>query len=143
MKAVLQRASRASVTVNGEVVSQFQSSGEHACGLLILLGVEQGDDELSEADISQKLEELGPFDPKRDLSRYTLPSIELLRPHGGQGPQINKEELEENKNKIVETLNHYNLRLWTTHSQLLKTPQSKSRISLQRIKILRQTSSYA
>ncbi|MBX7050804.1 MAG: DNA translocase FtsK [Flavobacteriales bacterium] len=73
--------------------------------------VEQGDDELSEADISQKLEELGPFDPKRDLSRYTLPSIELLRPHGGQGPQINKEELEENKNKIVETLNHYKIEI--------------------------------
>ena len=73
--------------------------------------VEQGEDELSEADITQKLEELGPFDPKRDLSRYTLPSIELLRPHGGQGPQINKEELEENKNKIVETLNHYKIEI--------------------------------
>jgi S-DNA-T family DNA segregation ATPase FtsK/SpoIIIE len=73
--------------------------------------VEQGEDELNESDIIRKLEELGPFDPKRDLSRYALPSVELLKPHGGQGPQINKEELEENKNKIVETLNHYKIEI--------------------------------
>ncbi len=73
--------------------------------------VEQGEDELSESEINRKIEELGPFDPKRDLSRYALPSVELLKPHGGQGPQINKEELEENKNKIVETLNHYKIEI--------------------------------
>jgi len=73
--------------------------------------VEQGEDELSENEIVQKIEELGPFDPRRDLSRYTFPSVELLKPHGGQGPQINKEELEENKNKIVETLNHYKIEI--------------------------------
>lgn len=73
--------------------------------------VEQGEDELDESEITRTIEELGPFDPKRDLSRYALPSIELLKPHGGQGPQINKEELEENKNKIVETLNHYKIEI--------------------------------
>lgn len=73
--------------------------------------VEQGEDELDETEISRKIEELGPFDPKRDLPRYILPSIDLLKPHGGQGPQINKEELEENKNRIVETLNHYKIEI--------------------------------
>lgn len=73
--------------------------------------VEQGEDELSESEISQKIESLGPFDPRLDLSRYNFPSVELLKPHGGQGPQINKEELEENKNKIVETLNHYKIEI--------------------------------
>src|SRR5690606_11551340 len=53
--------------------------------------IEQGEDELSEDEIVKKVEELGPFDPRRDLSRYTWPSVELLKPHGGQGPQINKE----------------------------------------------------
>ena len=37
MRAVIQRVSRASVTVSGEVV------GEIGAGLLVLLGVEQGD----------------------------------------------------------------------------------------------------
>lgn len=73
--------------------------------------IEQGEDELTEEDIKRKVEELGPFDPRRDLSRYAWPSLELLKPHGGQGPQINKEELEANKNKIVETLNHYKIEI--------------------------------
>lgn len=73
--------------------------------------VEEAEQELSEEEISRKIEELGPFDPRKDLSRFTFPSIELLKPHGGQGPQINKEELEENKNKIVETLNHYKIEI--------------------------------
>jgi|694.fasta_scaffold05201_23 S-DNA-T family DNA segregation ATPase FtsK/SpoIIIE len=73
--------------------------------------LEQGEEELSEAEIHQKIESLGPFDPRLDLSRYNFPSVELLKPHGGQGPQINKEELEENKNKIVETLNHYKIEI--------------------------------
>ena len=73
--------------------------------------VEQGEEELDETEISRKIKELGPFDPKRDLPRYILPSIDLLKAHGGQGPQINKEELEENKNRIVETLNHYKIEI--------------------------------
>jgi DNA segregation ATPase FtsK/SpoIIIE, S-DNA-T family len=73
--------------------------------------VESQEEELTEAEIERTLEKLGPFDPKKELSRYTLPSIELLKPHGGQGPQINKEELEANKNKIVETLNQYKIEI--------------------------------
>jgi DNA segregation ATPase FtsK/SpoIIIE, S-DNA-T family len=73
--------------------------------------VVENEDELTESEIAHKIEELGPFDPRRDLSRYTFPSIELLKAHGGQGPQINKEELEVNKNKIVETLNHYKIEI--------------------------------
>ena len=73
--------------------------------------LEQGEEELSDAEIQRKIESLGPFDPRLDLSRYTFPSVELLKPHGGQGPQIDKEELEENKNKIVETLNHYKIEI--------------------------------
>ncbi|MFN9798523.1 MAG: DNA translocase FtsK, partial [Bacteroidota bacterium] len=37
--------------------------------------------------------------------------LDLLKPHGGNGPQITKEELEENKNRIVETLNHYKIEI--------------------------------
>lgn len=69
------------------------------------------EDELSEHEIEQKMQEFGPYDPKLDLSRYELPAIDLLKPHGGGGPQINKEELEENKNRIVETLNNYKIEI--------------------------------
>ena len=73
--------------------------------------VNEGEEELSNDEIQRSIEALGPFDPRLDLSRYTFPPIDLLKPHGGQGPQIDKEELEENKNKIVETLNHYKIEI--------------------------------
>jgi DNA segregation ATPase FtsK/SpoIIIE, S-DNA-T family len=69
------------------------------------------EDELPESDAIQQLESLGPYDPRKDLSRYTFPTFDLLKPHGGQGIQIDKEELEENKNRIVETLNHYKIEI--------------------------------
>jgi S-DNA-T family DNA segregation ATPase FtsK/SpoIIIE len=69
------------------------------------------EEELSEHEIEQKMQEFGPYDPKLDLSRYELPALELLKPHGGGVPQINKEELEENKNRIVETLNNYKIEI--------------------------------
>lgn len=66
MKAVLQRASRASVTVNGEVVSGFTSADGKACGLLILLGVEQGDSEADSAYLATKAVELRIFSDSDD-----------------------------------------------------------------------------
>jgi S-DNA-T family DNA segregation ATPase FtsK/SpoIIIE len=71
----------------------------------------QSEEELDEEEIHRSIEALGPFDPRLDLSRYTFPPVDLLKAHGGQGPQIDKEELEENKNKIVETLNHYKIEI--------------------------------
>ncbi len=69
------------------------------------------DDEVPEQDAIQQLQSLGPYDPRMDLSRYTFPTFELLKSHGGQGIQIDKEELEENKNRIVDTLNHYKIEI--------------------------------
>jgi D-tyrosyl-tRNA(Tyr) deacylase len=71
MKAVLQRASRASVTVGGQVIASFQSQNSQACGLLILLGVEEGDSEADAQYLAQKAAELRIFndpDDKMNLS---------------------------------------------------------------------------
>ncbi len=62
MKAVLQRASRASVVVDGAVVSQFESESHRACGLLILLGVEVGDSEADSIYLATKAADLRIFD---------------------------------------------------------------------------------
>jgi S-DNA-T family DNA segregation ATPase FtsK/SpoIIIE len=51
----------------------------------------------------------GDYDPKLDLSSYTFPTLELLENYGDKKIEVNKEELEANKNKIVETLSHYNI----------------------------------
>lgn len=52
-----------------------------------------------------------PYDPTEDLSDYVFPTIDLLQSHGSDKINIYKEELEANKNKIVETLNHYNIKI--------------------------------
>lgn len=51
----------------------------------------------------------GPYDHTLELSRYQMPSLDLLDEHGSGSIQINQQELEDNKNKIVETLNNYKI----------------------------------
>ncbi|MBL7985041.1 MAG: DNA translocase FtsK, partial [Flavobacteriales bacterium] len=64
---------------------------------------------LTEAEIERKLQEFGEYDPKLDLASYELPPIDLLVDHGTGELTVTKEELEANKNRIVETLSHYNI----------------------------------
>src|SRR5690606_36288362 len=49
------------------------------------------------------------YDPTLDLSTYKYPTLELLNEYEGVKFQVSKEELEANKDKIVETLSHYNI----------------------------------
>ena len=69
-------------------------------------------EEGEETDIlAEKLvADFGEFDPTLELSNYKFPHLDLLDTHGGSGGiTINQEELEENKNKIVETLRNYKI----------------------------------
>jgi S-DNA-T family DNA segregation ATPase FtsK/SpoIIIE len=62
------------------------------------------------AEIQQKnLENLEPYDPKKDLSSYKYPTIDLLENHGSGTTTIDRNELENNKNQIVETLKNFNI----------------------------------
>ena len=69
----------------------------------------QNEEKLSKSEIEQKIKELGDYDPTLDLSEYKMPKIELLEHHGGGEIKIDKVELEDKKNKIVETLGYYNI----------------------------------
>ncbi|RZK48854.1 MAG: DNA translocase FtsK [Pedobacter sp.] len=55
------------------------------------------------------VDQFGTYDEKLDLSGYQYPHIDLLENYGANKISVNAEELEANKNKIVETLNHYNI----------------------------------
>ncbi|MEP1489432.1 MAG: DNA translocase FtsK 4TM domain-containing protein [Algibacter sp.] len=68
-------------------------------------------EELSETDnLANKLvEDFGQFDPTLELGNYQFPPLDLLKQYDTGGITINQEELEENKNKIVETLNNYKI----------------------------------
>jgi len=78
----------------------------------VTMEVEQvAEEETVEENLSKKLvEDFGKFDPTLELSKYKFPALELLKDYtGGQGITINQEELEENKNRIVNTLNNYKI----------------------------------
>ena len=69
----------------------------------------KNEDSLSKSEIEKKLKELGDFDPTLELSKFKMPTMNLLNDHGENKIEIDKSELEKNKNKIVETLGHYNI----------------------------------
>ena len=78
----------------------------------IEMEVEKITEEKEEKDIlSEKLvADFGEFDPTLELANYKFPHLDLLDAHGASGGiTINQEELEENKNKIVETLKNYKI----------------------------------
>lgn len=55
--------------------------------------------------------QFGEYDPKLDLSGYQYPTLDLLKDYGTGKITINQQELEANKNKIVDTLRHYNIEI--------------------------------
>lgn len=79
---------------------------------ILAMEVEKIIEEKEEKDnIADKLvDDFGEFDPTLELGNYKFPSIDLLEQHGTSGGiTINQQELEENKNKIVETLRNYKI----------------------------------
>lgn len=57
------------------------------------------------------VEQFGHYDPTLDLASYKYPHLDLLENYGSNKISVNADELEANKNKIVETLNHYNIEI--------------------------------
>ena len=70
--------------------------------------VEQATGEQTEVAI----EELEPYDPKRDLENYHFPSLNLLKEYAEDGkPYIDMEEQTANKNRIVEVLRNFGIEI--------------------------------
>jgi S-DNA-T family DNA segregation ATPase FtsK/SpoIIIE len=76
----------------------------------IEIEVETMTEEKSETDnLANKLiEDFGKFDPRLELGNYQFPPLDLLKKYN-EDISVNKEELEDNKNRIVETLRNYNI----------------------------------
>lgn len=64
----------------------------------------------SDRKAQELVAEFGEYDPTLDLSGYQFPSIDLLEAYTTAGePGVNAEELNLNKNRIVETLGNYGI----------------------------------
>ncbi|MDR0798731.1 MAG: DNA translocase FtsK [Dysgonamonadaceae bacterium] len=64
-----------------------------------------------EEDANELVEELGLYDPTLDLAHYQFPTIDLLKKYNVQDNQIDMAEQNENKDRIIKTLEHYNIQI--------------------------------
>ncbi len=72
-----------------------------------VLNIEKTDDEKAKSLVDQ----FGTYDHTLDLASYQYPPLDLLENYGSNKISVNQDELGANKNKIVETLNHYNIEI--------------------------------
>ncbi|MGC6470200.1 MAG: DNA translocase FtsK 4TM domain-containing protein [Flavobacteriales bacterium] len=88
------------------LVEEEDNNSEEEIGIEVHVNEENT---LSSKDIKTKLEDLGDYDPTLDLSNYKIPKVNLLNEYGSGKIEIDKSELEANKNRIVETLANYKI----------------------------------
>jgi DNA segregation ATPase FtsK/SpoIIIE, S-DNA-T family len=76
------------------------------------ISIEQTEEEkLLTKVINEKVQEFGLYDPRLELSGFKFPPLDMLNDYGQSNITVNQEELEANKNRIVETLSHYNIKI--------------------------------
>jgi S-DNA-T family DNA segregation ATPase FtsK/SpoIIIE len=77
--------------------------------------IDQATGDTEEADdntVAEKLEDLEPYDPKRDLENYKYPTLDLLKKYDNDGkPYIDMAEQNANKNRIVEVLRTFGVEI--------------------------------
>ena len=96
-----------SAEITNEISAVEEIPSEEGFSIEVNRGVV--DESLSDEEINAKLEEFGEYDPTLDLSSYKLPSINELENYTGSGTGVSKEELETNKNRILQTLKNYDI----------------------------------
>jgi len=55
--------------------------------------------------------DLEPYDPTKELSKYKFPDLDLLESYPDQAVEVDRSELEANKNQIVSTLSNYKIEI--------------------------------
>lgn len=68
------------------------------------------ENDLDDDGVNEKvLKDFGLFDPTLDLGNYQYPPLSLLSEYSNSGSKVTEEELEANKNKIVETMRNFQI----------------------------------
>jgi S-DNA-T family DNA segregation ATPase FtsK/SpoIIIE len=62
-----------------------------------------------EEKTAEQVENLDAYDPTLELPRYKYPTLDLLNEYDVQKVTVSRQELEDNKNKIVETLENFKI----------------------------------
>lgn len=64
---------------------------------------------IGEEKTADEVSNLDPYDPTLDLPKYQYPTLDLLNEYDVKKVTVTRQELEENKNKIVETLVNFKI----------------------------------
>ena len=119
----LEKNSKSSFEVNNEelkpTIQNFSSinktesiiESQPDTNIKIEIETNKTEETLDEDSIAKKLvKKYGEYDHTLELKNFQPPSIDLLKDHNDRGViTINEEELEENKEKILETLKNYKI----------------------------------
>ncbi len=71
-----------------------------------------GEEAANKKTMAQALEDLEPYDPKRDLENYHYPTLDLLKKYDNDGkPYIDMAEQTANKNRIVDVLRTFGVEI--------------------------------
>lgn len=87
-----------------KVVNRNEPKDEVAIAVDTILEESHVEENLSD----QLVKDFGEFDPTLELGNYKFPTLNLLRDYN-ESISVDQEELESHKNRIVETLNNYNI----------------------------------
>ena len=91
--------------------SPISSTGKFETESEFVIEKAHEEDIVEENLASRLVADFGLFDPTLELSNYKFPTLDLLKEYSSGGITINQEELEENKNKILETLRNYKIEI--------------------------------
>ena len=96
-----------------ETVKPAQPAGADNKDLDMEVELAEGDNETADENIvAPALEDLEPYDPKRDLENYKYPTLDLLKKYENDGkPYIDMAEQNANKNRIVDVLRTFGVEI--------------------------------
>lgn len=100
-----------SLTLDPSPLKSINQAGEKTDHIDFKIEVAQPVDIPDEIDQKSQdlLDKHGFYDHRLDLAKFQMPTLDLLRDYGNEEIYVNKEELEENKNKIVGLLKNFNV----------------------------------
>ena len=73
------------------------------------LEIKKVEPEIKEEEVLEKKVSVTPYDPILDLRDYKFPTLDLLENHGSETIIQDPQELEKNKNQIINTLKNYDI----------------------------------
>lgn len=104
------------INVNSKV-EKIPAKGDGDLELIVEHQINTEPEFIAPQSITDEIEEdgfvhaKGDFDPQADLSAYVFPEIDLLEKHGNDSITINNEELQANKDRILDTLKNYSIEI--------------------------------